>query len=121
MDENGGRLPKESVIQDVEGPVESGAEFLEFFAREVKMSPVWMCPLRLRGQLSPGGATPRSIRTPRGLPDGSASRAAPPNPQATVSGGQRTWPLYPLKPREVYLDFGFWGMARLPAGHADGY
>jgi FAD/FMN-containing dehydrogenase len=83
MDENAGRLPKESVIQDVEIPVGGGAEFLEFFAREVKMSPVWMCPLRLRGQ--------------------------------------RTWPLYPMKPGEVYVNFGFWGMARLPAGQGDGY
>jgi FAD/FMN-containing dehydrogenase len=83
MDENAGRPPKESVIQDVEIPVAAGADFLEFFAREVKMSPVWMCPLRLRGQ--------------------------------------RTWPLYPMKPGEVYVNFGFWGMARLPAGQGDGY
>jgi FAD/FMN-containing dehydrogenase len=83
MDENAGRLPKEPVIQDVEIPVGAGAEFLEFFAREVKMSPVWMCPLRLRGQ--------------------------------------RTWPLYPMEPGEVYVNFGFWGMARLPAGQGDGY
>jgi FAD/FMN-containing dehydrogenase len=83
MDENAGRMPKESVIQDVEIPVTAGGEFLDFFAREVTMSPVWMCPLRLRGQ--------------------------------------RTWPLYPMKPGEVYVNFGFWGMARLPAGQVDGY
>ncbi|WP_422673448.1 FAD-binding oxidoreductase [Bailinhaonella thermotolerans] len=36
----------ESVIQDVETPVERGAEFLEFFHKEVGMTPVWMCPLK---------------------------------------------------------------------------
>ena len=38
----------EDVIQDVEIPVERGAEFLRTFAAGVGMSPVWMCPLRLR-------------------------------------------------------------------------
>jgi len=83
LDSRTGRPAKESVIQDVEIPVEKGADFLQFFIREVKMTPVWMCPLRLRGQ--------------------------------------RTWPLYPLQPGEVYVNFGFWGMASLPAGQGDGY
>jgi FAD/FMN-containing dehydrogenase len=83
FDSSAGRLPKEPVIQDVEIPVATSADFLEFFAREVQMSPVWMCPLRLRGE--------------------------------------RTWPLYPMKPDEVYVNFGFWGMVRLPAGQGDGY
>jgi len=39
---------REMVIQDVEIPVERGDEFLEFFARDVRMTPVWLCPLRLR-------------------------------------------------------------------------
>jgi FAD/FMN-containing dehydrogenase len=47
------------------------------------MTPVWLCPLRLRGE--------------------------------------RTWPLYPLAPGEVYVNFGFWGMAPLPPGQSDGY
>ena len=50
------------------------------------MSPVWMCPLRLRGE--------------------------------------RIWPLYPLRPGEVYVNFGFWGTVPLPPGlgvQADGY
>ena len=49
------------------------------------MSPVWLCPLRLRGE--------------------------------------RSWPLYPLQPGEVYVNVGFWGTVPLPAGHgqADGY
>ena len=77
---------REAVIQDVEIPAERGAEFLRFFAANVGMSPVWMCPLRLRGD--------------------------------------RAWPLYPLQPGEVYVNFGFWGTVPLPEGlgvQADGY
>jgi FAD/FMN-containing dehydrogenase len=74
---------REVVIQDVEIPVERGGEFLRYFARNVGMSPVWMCPLRLRGE--------------------------------------RSWPLYPLKPGEVYVNYGFWGTVALPAGREDGY
>ena len=42
--------PREAVIQDVEIPVDRGADFLRFFEENVRMSPVWMCPLRLRGE-----------------------------------------------------------------------
>ena len=73
-----GQPPREDVIQDVEIPVGRGAEFLRFFAAEVGMSPVWLCPLRLRS-------------------------------------GQ-AWPLYPLAPGEVYVNFGFWGTVPLPPG-----
>jgi FAD/FMN-containing dehydrogenase len=75
--------PREMVVQDVEIPVEHGADFLRFFAANVGMSPVWMCPLRLREE--------------------------------------RAWPLWPMRPGEVYVNFGFWGTASLPAGRADGY
>jgi len=77
------RPQREMVVQDVEIPAERGAEFLEFFEDNVRMSPVWMCPLRLRGE--------------------------------------RTWPLYPLQPGEVYVNFGFWGTVPLPPGEGDGY
>ena len=80
---NRGRPPREAVIQDVEIPVDRGAAFLRFFAAEVGMSPVWLCPLRLRSD-SP-------------------------------------WPLYPLNPGEVYVNFGFWGTVPLPPGRPDGY
>jgi len=40
--------PREPVIQDVEIPVERLAEFLDFFNRDIGISPVWLCPLRLR-------------------------------------------------------------------------
>ncbi len=39
---------REDVIQDVEVPVERLADFLEFFHREVGISPIWVCPLRSR-------------------------------------------------------------------------
>jgi FAD/FMN-containing dehydrogenase len=78
-----GAAAQESVIQDVEIPVERSAEFYEFFADRVGMSPVWLCPLRLRSDTA--------------------------------------WPLYPLGPDRVYVNFGFWGNVALPAGAADGY
>ncbi|MBV9450492.1 MAG: FAD-binding oxidoreductase [Streptosporangiaceae bacterium] len=77
------RAEREAVIQDVEIPVERSAEFLKYFAANVGMSPVWMCPLRLRGE--------------------------------------RAWPLYPLKPGDVYVNFGFWGTVALPPDRRDGY
>jgi FAD/FMN-containing dehydrogenase len=83
LDSRRGRPAQESVIQDVEIPVGNSAEFYEFFARQVGMSPVWLCPLRLRSD--------------------------------------RSWPLYPLKPGEVYVNFGFWGMVALPPGASDGF
>jgi FAD/FMN-containing dehydrogenase len=86
----------EDVIQDVEIPVERGAEFLRFFADRVGMSPVWMCPLLLRGT-GPGERPPG---TPR---------------------GDRPWPLYPLRAGQVYVNFGFWGTVALPPGAADGH
>jgi FAD/FMN-containing dehydrogenase len=83
IDRRRGRPAREMVIQDVEIPLSRTAEFLDFFAKDVGMSPVWLCPLRLR---SAGG-----------------------------------WPLYPLRPAEVYVNIGFWGTVALPPGRADGY
>jgi FAD/FMN-containing dehydrogenase len=78
-----GRPPREAVIQDVEIPLERAAAFARFLAGEVGMSPVWLCPLRVRGDQS--------------------------------------WPLYPLRPGEVYVNFGFWGTVPLPPGCSDGH
>ena len=39
---------QEPVIQDVEIPVDRLPEFLDFFEREIGISPVWLCPVRLR-------------------------------------------------------------------------
>jgi FAD/FMN-containing dehydrogenase len=83
FNEKRGRPEREMVIQDVEIPVDRGEEFLEFFERQVKMSPVWLCPVRLRAD--------------------------------------HAWPLYPMQPEEVYVNFGFWGTVSLPAGEHDGY
>jgi FAD/FMN-containing dehydrogenase len=38
----------ESVIQDVDVPVDRASEFLEFFHREIGILPVWVCPVRSR-------------------------------------------------------------------------
>ncbi|MBG0824697.1 FAD-binding oxidoreductase [Planomonospora sp. ID91781] len=76
-----GRPVHESVIQDIEVPVERGADFLEFFHEKVGMTPVWMCPLR----------------------------------------SAEEWPLYPLEPGRLYVNFGFWGVVPLPRGQFDGY
>jgi len=83
LGERRGAAPSEAVIQDVEIPVGRAAEFHRFFAATVGMSPVWLCPLRLRSA--------------------------------------RPWPLYPLQPGQVYVNFGFWGNVRLPPGAADGH
>jgi len=78
---------REYVAQDVDIPVGRGAEFLRWFVPHVGMSPVWLCPMRLRG-------TPLS---------------------------KQPWPLYPLHPGDVYVNFGFWGTRSLPPGAGDGH
>ncbi|MGB6457962.1 MAG: FAD-binding oxidoreductase [Streptosporangiaceae bacterium] len=83
VDARRGRPEREMVVQDVEIPVEQSASFLQYFLTEVGMTPVWMCPLRLRGDAS--------------------------------------WPLYPMRPGQAYVNFGFWGMVALPPGAADGH
>jgi FAD/FMN-containing dehydrogenase len=40
-----GRHP-ESVIQDVDIPIDRAPEFLDFFQREIGIRPVWICPFR---------------------------------------------------------------------------
>ncbi|GAA1960543.1 FAD-binding oxidoreductase [Agromyces allii] len=45
-----GRPPRERVIQDVEVPIERCAEFLDWFLANVPIEPIWLCPLRLRGE-----------------------------------------------------------------------
>ncbi|MEV4316026.1 FAD-binding oxidoreductase [Actinocrispum sp. NPDC049592] len=43
-----GAAPREPVIQDVEIPLARLAEFLEFFHRDIGITPVWLCPVKLR-------------------------------------------------------------------------
>ncbi len=65
-----GSPAEEPVIQDVEIPVQRLAEFLEAFHTDIGITPMWLCPLRLRGE--------------------------------------RSWPLYPMRPGELYVNLGFW-------------
>ena len=44
-----GRPVEEPVVQDVEIPVANLPAFLDTFHREVGITPVWLCPVRLRG------------------------------------------------------------------------
>ncbi|RSN54177.1 FAD-linked oxidase [Amycolatopsis sp. WAC 04182] len=46
-----GLPPEETIVQDIEVPLSRAAEFLDFFRREIPISPVWICPLKQR----PGG------------------------------------------------------------------
>ncbi|CAN5570548.1 FAD-binding oxidoreductase [soil metagenome] len=48
--------PRERVVQDVEIPLAETADFVRWFAAEVGMSPVWLCPLRLREPAGDGSA-----------------------------------------------------------------
>ena len=48
IDQRLGKPAREPVIQDVEVPVERLAEFLDFFERDIGITPVWLCPLRQR-------------------------------------------------------------------------
>ncbi len=43
-----GMPQEEAVVQDVEIPVAHTAKFLELFHRDVGITPVWLCPMRLR-------------------------------------------------------------------------
>jgi FAD/FMN-containing dehydrogenase len=54
---------RESVIQDVDIPLPRAAEFLDFLQREIRILPIWVCPVRgeLAGRhfpLYPLGAAP---------------------------------------------------------------
>jgi FAD/FMN-containing dehydrogenase len=57
LDQLSGKLQRERVIQDVEVAADRLPEFLEWFAEHVGMTPVWVCPLKLREPNGPGSAT----------------------------------------------------------------
>ncbi len=38
---------RESVIQDVQIPIDNCRQFLEFFQKEIRISPIWVCPTRV--------------------------------------------------------------------------
>jgi FAD/FMN-containing dehydrogenase len=93
VDRMRGHPARERVIQDVEVSVEQIAPFLRWFADNVGMSPVWLCPLRLRDAGGPAG---------------------------TLADGDRPWPLYPLRAGQVYVNVGFWGTVPIRDGDRDG-
>ena len=43
-----GKPPRESVVQDIEIPIERLPEFLDFFHQEIGIEPIWLCPLKQR-------------------------------------------------------------------------
>ena len=43
-----GRPLRERVVQDIEVPIERTCAFLEWFLDNVPITPIWLCPLRLR-------------------------------------------------------------------------
>jgi len=43
-------LHRESVIQDVDIPIDRAPEFLAFLLREIGILPVWLCPIRPQGR-----------------------------------------------------------------------
>jgi FAD/FMN-containing dehydrogenase len=88
LDRLRGRPARERVVQDVEIPIEGTADFLSWLADCVGMTPVWLCPLRLREPAGPGTAV--------------------------------QWPLYPLRPGQLYVNVGFWGTVPIAPGRADG-
>jgi len=88
-----GQPDRERVIQDVEVPLERTAEFLDWFARNVPMTPIWLCPLQVRRSGGPLGELP---------------------------AGSQPWSLYPLRADEVYVNVGFWGTVPIEPGRADG-
>jgi FAD/FMN-containing dehydrogenase len=50
IEKRNGRPLRERVVQDVELPLERTTEFLEWFLETVPITPIWLCPLRLRDQ-----------------------------------------------------------------------
>jgi FAD/FMN-containing dehydrogenase len=75
---------RESVIQDVDIPIDRAAEFLAFFRREIGILPVWICPIR--------------------------------NPDPLVF-----YPLYPMNPSTIYVNFGFWDVVKSEISRAPGH
>ena len=49
---------RERVVQDVELPLARTAEFLDWFLRQVPITPVWLCPVQLRSPAPADGSAP---------------------------------------------------------------
>ena len=48
LDRRRGEPEREEVVQDVEVPIDRLVEFMDVFAREIPIEPVWFCPLQQR-------------------------------------------------------------------------
>jgi FAD/FMN-containing dehydrogenase len=72
----------ESVIQDVDIPLDCAPEFFDFLMGVIGIAPVWVCPFRA---FDPGV----------------------------------TFPLFPVRPNTLYINFGFWDV--VPTSHEDGF
>lgn len=101
--------PRERVVQDVEIPLDRTADFLRWFHGNVGMSPVWLCPLRLRQPASEAMLSGRA----------GASETEGPEPESRTAGA-KPWPLYPLSPGQIYVNAGFWGTVPIVEGKRDG-
>jgi FAD/FMN-containing dehydrogenase len=71
----------ETIIQDVQIPIEKADEFWNFFTKNIAIRPVWFCP--------------------------------------TKSSTAANFPLYELKPDQLYINFGFWDQVK--ANNKDQY
>jgi len=115
LNANRGRPPREAVIQDVEIPLDRSAAFLRFFAAEVGMSPVWLCPLRLRSHnawplypLKPGVTYVNfgfwgTVSLPPGRPDGYHNRLV--EAEVAALGGSKG-----LYSTSFYSEDDFWAV-----------
>jgi FAD/FMN-containing dehydrogenase len=74
----------ESIIQDIEVPVDKAAEFLTWFTKTIGISPIWVCPTKST-----------DIRWP--------------------------YPLYPMDPTKLYINFGFWDVVPTTKDPDKGY
>ena len=56
IDRRRGLPDRERVVQDVEVPLGRLVEFVDWYLDNVPMTPIWLCPLRLREPAGPGSA-----------------------------------------------------------------
>lgn len=74
--------PTESVVQDVEIPIDRAVEFAGFLMQEIGIWPFWICPVKTFNQST-------------------------------------SFPLYPVNPNKLYVNFGLWEM--VPSEAAPGF
>lgn len=77
-------LHTESVIQDIDIPLENCSAYYEFFDREVGIRPVWVCPI-------------------------------------SVYDRDAQFPLYPMDPDTLYVNFGHWDVVRTREPYPEGH